>query len=207
MRVWGLTGNIACGKSTVEAMLVDAGVPVLDMDRIAREVVRPGQPALDEIRRAFGEDVIDQQGHLDREAVGAVVFADPQARARLEAITWPRIFERTRQLLDQLRDEGHPAAVVSAALMVESGNHTAYEGLAVVTCAPELQLRRLLERDGPDVDRARARIDSQLAQERKVELADRVIDNGGTREQTLAQVRGLITELRRGPVAPKLDGP
>ena len=196
MLVWGLTGNIACGKSTVERMLLDADVPVIDMDQVARDVVRPGQPALEEIRRAFGDGVTDGAGGLDREALGRVVFADPRARRRLESITWPRIFAQTGELLDRLRAQGRAAAVVSAALMVESGNHVAYDGLAVVTCPPPVQLRRLMERDGPDRERAQARIDSQLPQERKAEIADLVIDNGGTQVETLAQVRGLVARLR-----------
>ena len=196
MIVWGLTGNIACGKSTVERMLRDAGIPVIDMDRVAREVVEPGEPALDEIRTAFGDILVDAAGHLDREAMGRIVFSDPEARRRLEAITWPRIFARTTDLLDDLRRGGQAAAVVSAALMVESGNHRAYDGLAVVTCPPEVQLSRLLERDGPDEERAQARIDSQLAQEAKADLAGLVIDNGGSPEQTRAQVAELVARLR-----------
>lgn len=195
MIVWGLTGNIACGKSLVEELLRDAGVPVIDMDRLARVVVEPGEPALREIQEAFGARVLDPGGRLDREALGRIVFTDGAARRQLQAITWPRIFDQTRLELGELRSAGEPCAVVSAALMVESGNHEAYDGLAVVTCPPEVQLRRLLERDGPDPMRARARIDSQLSQEAKAALADVVIDNGGSRDQTRRGVAELVRRL------------
>ncbi len=196
MDVWGLTGNIACGKSLVEECLRERGVPVIDMDRLAREVVEPGEPALLQIREVFGDRVLTD-GRLDREALGRIVFSDPVARRKLEEITWPRIFARTRELLRNLRLAGEVAAVVSAALMVEADHHDAWDGLAVVTCPADVQLERLLARDGGDLQRAKARIESQLPQERKVAMADVVIDNGGGREQTARQVERWVEERLR----------
>jgi dephospho-CoA kinase len=200
MNVWGLTGNIACGKSAVEAMLREAGLPVIDMDRVARDVVEPGRPALHDIRAAFGDEVLHPDGWLDREALGRVIFADAGARKRLEAITHPRIFEQTAAELADLERTGQASAVVSAALMVESGNHVAYHGLAVVTCPEDVQLRRLLARDGADRERALARIRSQLPQADKAALADFVIDNGGAPEATRRQVAGLVRAITAGAV-------
>ncbi|MCP4870676.1 MAG: dephospho-CoA kinase [Proteobacteria bacterium] len=193
MDVWGLTGNIACGKSAVEAMLRERGIPVLDLDQVAREVVEPGEPALDEIRDAFGAGVIDADGRLDRPALGAIIFSDPDARARLQAITWPRIYQRTAEKLAAMEA---PVAVVSAAMMIESGSYQQYAGLIVVTCEPGIRLSRLLARDGLSEADALKRIDAQMAQADKAALADHVIDNSGTLAETAAQVEALIAGLR-----------
>lgn len=188
MRVWGLTGNIACGKGLVEGLLRDRGVPVIDADVVAREVVQPDEPALAEIAEAFGEGVIDGDGGLDRAALGSVVFSDPEARRRLEAITHPRIAAAIAQRLGALAQEGNDVAVVSAALMVESGSWRRYAGLAVVTCPEDEQLERLMARDGSTEEQARARIDSQMPQADKTALATVIIDNSGRRSQTEQQV-------------------
>ena len=196
MNVWGLTGNIACGKSVVEGMLRDAGVPVVDLDVVAREVVEPGEAALDQIADAFGHAVIGDDGRLDRAALGEIVFADPDARHRLQAITWPAIYLRCGEHLAKLESAGAAVAVVSAALMVESGSYETYAGLIVVTCPPEIQLQRLLDRDELDMEGARARIDSQLPQADKAAVADIVVDNGGALESTRRQVEDLVERLR-----------
>lgn len=204
MRAWSLTGNIACGKSAVEAILRAHGAFVVDADTVAREVVAAGQPALGEIAAEFGATVLTADGSLDRPALGAVVFADPQARRRLEAITHPRIFEATAAHLARAAAAGSALAVVSAALAVETGSYRTYDGLLVVTCPPALQLARLLARDGNDEQQARARIASQLPQERKAALADAVFDNSGTPAQLEVQVLGWLMEqlpAERGPGA------
>ncbi len=188
MKVWGLTGNIACGKSAVEAMLRERGVAVIDADEVAREVVAPGNPALEAIVRAFGTGVLQEDGTLDRKGLGALVFADTEARHRLEAITHPRIAEGVARRLAALAEDKAAAAVVSAALMVESGSYKIYEGVAVVTCPESVQLERLMTRDGCGESEARARIESQMPQGAKQTLAQVVIDNGGTPEGTRAQV-------------------
>lgn len=183
MLVWGLTGNIACGKSAVEAILRQRGLPVLDADQIARDIVEPGEPALQEIEAAFGQGVLLPDGRLDRPALGAIVFGDPEARERLEAITHPRIIGRTMEHLAELTAEGHPLAIVSAALMIESGSYRNYAGLAVVTCPEDLQLARLCRRDGLSEEDARQRIASQRPQADKTALADVVFDNAGSLDE------------------------
>ncbi|MCO4769870.1 MAG: dephospho-CoA kinase [Deltaproteobacteria bacterium] len=198
LRVIGLTGNIACGKSLVERILRDAGVPVIDTDQVAREVVLPGSAGLEEIRRTFGSAVIAADGSLDRGALGAIVFTDPGARKDLEAITHPKIFARTAEQVMAYAADGHTLVVVSAALMVETGSYRNYAGLLVVTCPDEQQLARLLARDGLNETEAYKRIASQLPQADKASLADTVIDNGGTIAETEAQVLGWLKQERSG---------
>jgi dephospho-CoA kinase len=199
MRVWGLTGNIACGKSAVEDFLRSASVPVIDADRVARDIVRPGEPALDEIVAAFGAAILDDGGLLNRVALGQIIFADSSAKKRLEDITHPRIHARIAEELSQLAQEETPLALVSAALMVETGSYTLYEGMIVVTCPEEIQLQRLVARDGLSEADARARIDSQMPQSAKASLAELVIDNGGPLETTLGQVQDWLEELGTKP--------
>jgi dephospho-CoA kinase len=198
MLVWGLTGNIACGKSAVQALVEDRGIPVIDADQVAREVVEAGQPALEEIASAFGESVIRSDGQLDRPALAAIVFADGNARKRLEAITHPRIIARTLERIGELAAEGHPLAVVSAALMVESGSYKGYAGLAVVTCPGPIQLQRLQARDGLSEGDALARIEAQFSQEQKAGLADVVLDNRTGLEELRDQVDRWISGLEGG---------
>ena len=195
MIVWGLTGNIACGKSTVEGMLREASVAVIDADQVARDVVAPGEPALGEIVERFGEHVLHDDGSLDRPALGAIVFADPSARAALEAITHPRIHQRTFELLTDLSAQGVPLAVVSAALMIESGSSKNYAGLLVVTCPEEAQLQRLRSRDDFSEADALARIRSQMPQAEKAAQADHVIDNSGNIEATRAQLETWLAKV------------
>lgn len=196
MRVFGLTGNIACGKSLVEQILQDAGIPVIDTDQVAREVVMPGSIGLDEIRQRFGSGVIAEDGTLDRAALGTIVFSDTGARRDLEAITHPKIFQRTGEQVVAHAAEGHELVIVSAALMVETGSYKHYAGMLVVTCPAEQQLARLLARDGFDRVEAIKRIDSQLPQLEKAALADVVFDNGGTVDETKAQVLAWLDLAR-----------
>ncbi len=196
MKVWGLTGNIACGKSAVEAMLRDAGLPVIDADVVARQVVEPGKLALRAIRDAFGPGVVGPDGRLDRAALGRIVFADPDQRRALEAITHPAIHAAIADQVIGLAGQGHEHIVVSAALMVESGSFRNYAGLLVVTCPPEQQLRRLLARDDLSADEARARIASQMPQAKKAAHAHAVIENGGDLAETRLQVERWLRDVR-----------
>ncbi|MFP4597680.1 MAG: dephospho-CoA kinase [Persicimonas sp.] len=191
----GLTGGIASGKSTVAAMLEDLGTPVIDADQIAREVVEPGEPALEEIREAFGEEVIDEDGALDRPALGEVVFGDANARKRLEAITHPRIGQRMMERANELREADHRWVVYDAALIVENGMHRWLDSLIVVAADPEVQLDRLLARDDISAEQAQSRIDSQMPLEDKITVADYVVDNNGTLEDTRRQVEDIHTQI------------
>jgi dephospho-CoA kinase len=193
----GLTGGIATGKSTVARLLSDLGVVVIDADRLAREIVEPGEPALQEIVDAFGEEVLSEEGTLDRAHLGARIFADPDARKRLEAITHPRIAREMFHRAEKARQQGHPFVVYDAALLVETGTHRLLDSLIVVDCSEESQLHRLLHRDDLSPEAARHRIDSQMPLSEKRAVADYVIDNDGSLAQTEAQVRQLKEQLDR----------
>ena len=193
--VVGLTGGIACGKSTVAAQLAELGVPIVDADALAREVVAPGTPGLAAIVERFGSDVLLADGSLDRKKLGEQVFSDPEARRALNAITHPRIAAAGLEKLRALADHPAPYRLYEAALLVENGMATAFAALVVVTVDEATQLARLMARDGSTADEARARIASQLPLAEKVEVADHVIDNSGAPEATRAQVRALHDAL------------
>ncbi|MFZ5477235.1 MAG: dephospho-CoA kinase [Myxococcota bacterium] len=173
----GLTGGIACGKSTVARMLRERGVPVLDLDRVAREVVAPGEPALDEIAARW-PDVV-KEGVLDRKALGAVVVADPEARRVLEGITHPRIWARTEAWLAA---QDAPVVAVEAALMVETGSWRRYDRLLVVSCSPDVQRARLMAREGYDAATADRWLAAQMPMAEKERVAHAVVRNDGTEE-------------------------
>jgi dephospho-CoA kinase len=193
--VIGLTGGIASGKSTVAAILRQLAAPIVDADLLARQVVEPGTPALAEIAARFGPDVIDAGGRLDRKRMGERVFADPAARAILNSITHPRIATASRAALADLGAAGQPVAVYEAALLVENQLHRGIDGLIVVSAPPEVQIERLVERDAIDREAAQARLAAQLPLADKVAVADWVIDNAGSREETRAQVGRVWAEI------------
>lgn len=174
----GLTGGIACGKSTVAAILRGRGLPVLDLDVVAREVVAPGTPGLAEVAARWPHVV--REGVLDRKALGTIVVADPAAKAALEAITHPRIWALMEAWLSA---QPAPIAFVEAALMVETGSWRRYDRLWVVSCAPEIQRRRLAEREGFDAATVDRWIAAQMPLAEKEKAADVVIRNDGDREE------------------------
>ncbi|PYN90728.1 MAG: dephospho-CoA kinase [Candidatus Rokuibacteriota bacterium] len=192
----GLTGGIATGKSTVSALLRQLGCEIIDADLLAREVVEPGQPALTQIVTEFGRDVVTATGELDRKKLGAIVFANPERRRRLEAITHPAIRDRFLARLDELAEQGFVGLVVfDAAVMIESGNYKNMDRLVVVVTDEATQMARLRGRDGTDVPENQRKISSQMPLADKARLADYVIDNSGTREATAEQVRRVFAAL------------
>ena len=195
MRVWGLTGNIGSGKSTVARMLKARGVPVIDADEIAREVVKPGTPAHREIAERF-PGVIGPDGLLDRKALAARVFADAKERDALNHITHPRIAAEVASRMGALAGAGHPVAVYEAALIVENGLHDGLDGLIVVTAREDVQIARLKLRDGMSEAEARARIASQLPAADKVRHATVAIENDGSEAALAAQVDRLVERMR-----------
>ncbi len=184
----GLTGGIASGKSTVADLFVNLGAALVDTDAVAREVVAPGEPALEEVRRAFGAGVIDPRGELDRRALREIVFADADRRRELEAILHPRIRERTLTLLEQARG---PYAIAAVPLLVETGFAEHVARVLVVDCPVETQVERLMQRDRIDRTAAEAAIGAQAAREARLAAADDVIDAGGNRASTRQQVEKL----------------
>lgn len=176
----GLTGGIASGKSTVARTLIAQGVGLVDADQLAREVVGPGSDGLAEIVAAFGQEVLAADGSLDREKMAARVFGDDEARAKLNGITHPRIGQLSAQRLAELHAGDCVYVVYDAPLLVEVGAHRGMDALIVVAADVETQVARVMERDGSSEADARKRIAAQFPLERKVEVADYVIDNSGT---------------------------
>jgi dephospho-CoA kinase len=192
----GLTGGIASGKSTVSRQLAELGCHVIDADVLAREVVAPGEPALQAIVEAFGPEALQPDGSLDRTRLGALIFADPGKRRRLEAITHPAIRQRRAAALEELAARGFDGIVVQdAALLIEVGAHADVDRVIVVDAEPAAQRDRLMRRDGLDAAEAERRIASQMPLAEKVKLAHYVIDNSDGPEETAAQVRAVHAAL------------
>jgi len=190
----GLTGGIASGKSVVAEMFAELGVPVIDTDVIAREVVAPGQPALEEIKQRFGDDAIDEAGNLDRGAMRKRVFADEQARLDLEAILHPRIGAEARH---RAETAGGDYQVIVVPLLVGSPLHRFVDRVLVVDCDEDTQIRRLLERDTETVEQARRILAAQSSRDERLAIADDVVANDGSLEDTRRQVTELDECYRR----------
>lgn len=184
----GLTGNIACGKSAVLARLAELGAETIDADSVVHELQRPGEPVWAAIREAFGPAVLTPEGALDRRALGAIVFGDPAALARLEALTHPAVRARIEERVAAAAGRGVAVMVIDAIKLFEGGLADRCDQNWVVTCAPEQQLARLMARNGFTEAEARQRIAAQPPQAEKVARADLVIDNSGVLADTYAQV-------------------
>lgn len=188
--VVALTGGIASGKTAVSDAFAARGVPVVDTDVIARELVEPGRPALAEIRERFGEEVIGGEGRLDRRALRKRIFDDAGARADLEAILHPRIVEEARR---RIAAERAPYVLLVVPLLVETGLFSDASRVLVVDVPEELQRERLMQRDGVDARQADAALDAQATRQERLDLADDVLDNTGT----LADLAERVAELDR----------
>lgn len=184
----GLTGGIASGKSLVADAFVQRGVTVIDTDRIAREIVAPGTPVLAEVADAFGTAILAPDGTLDRRALRAIVFADDAQRRRLEAILHPRIRQRTLERADADAGRYH---VIAVPLLIETDFHTLVDRVLVVDCPETTQRERLLRRDDEDPGQAERILAAQVSRQTRLAGADDVIDNGGSRAATCAQVARL----------------
>lgn len=195
--VLGLTGGIASGKSLVAACFEELGAAVVSADLLAREVVNPGSPVLDELVKAFGPEILTEQGSLSREAMGRRVFADSSARDILEKITHPAIAHLAECRLASLRSSTHDLIVYEAPLLFEAGAEARVDQVLVVLVDPLVQMERLCLRDHLGTAEARQRISAQWSQADKVKRADFVIDNSGSQEQTRALVVALYTYLAR----------
>jgi dephospho-CoA kinase len=195
MRLIGLTGGIASGKSTVAAMLVDRGAAVIDADVLAREVLRPGTSGFDEAVARFGRTILDRSGAIDRDALGALVFADPGLRAALEGITHPRINELMRERILEALQTTAPLVVADIPLLFERKREGDFDGTLLVYAPAIVQLQRLRQRSGLDDASARHRLAAQLPIDSKRERATWVIDNGGGRDATAAQLERWWREV------------
>ena len=193
----GLTGSIAVGKSFVLGVLAEIGCRVLDADATAREVVAPGTPGLNALAEAFGAEILRADGTLDRVRLGAIVFSNEEKRRLLNSILHPLIITAQDEQL-RLWELETPAgiAVVDAALMIESGGYRRFDKLVVVHCRPEVQLDRLISRDGLSPQEAEKRIAAQMSQEEKMKYADFLIDSSEGFDDTRARTERVYRELR-----------
>lgn len=189
----GLTGGIASGKTAVSDALSARGAVVIDADVLAREVVEPGTPGMAAVVDRFGPDVLTDEGQLNREALGRVVFADPQARRDLEAVVHPAV--RARAAAIEAAADPDSVVVHVIPLLVETGQQDDYDVLVVVDVEPEHQLSRLQQRNGLDAEAANARIAAQAARQARLAVADIVLDNNGTRDDLMDQVDRLWRDL------------
>jgi len=199
-RAFGLTGGVASGKSTVAQMFAELGAKVIDADRLGQELIRAPQPAYHEIVSRFGFEVLDPQGEIDRQRLGAVVFADPEKLRELNAILHPRIMERCDQLVEGFHLQDSRAVVlVDAALIYEANLADRFAKILVTWCQPEQQLERLMARTTLSRAEAERRIAAQMSGEEKRRLADYVIDCSGELEETRRQVADLYPQLQKWP--------
>ena len=193
----GLTGSIAVGKSFVLGVLAELGCRVLDADKTAREAVAPGSPGLSAVVQAFGKEVLQADGTLDRTKLGAVVFGDENQRQRLNSILHPFIIAaQDAQMRRWEQDDPDGVAVVDAALMIESGGYQRFGKLVVAHCRPEIQLQRLMSRDRLTPEEAQQRIAAQMPQEEKKRHADYLIDTSDGFEATRQQTEAVYRKLR-----------
>jgi len=197
MRVFGLTGGIGSGKSTVARLFREEKIPVVDADRISREITSPGKPAYIEIVGRFGEEILLPDGRIDRKILSAIIFSNAGKRADLEAITHPRIAEGMREAVSALASEGHPVVIVEAALIHEKDPQGMFDAVIGVRCGRGLQIERLMRRDGIPREQALRIVSSQMDPEEKALTSDYVIDNSGDLAGTRAQVRALAKILRQ----------
>ena len=202
IHLFGLTGGIASGKSTVARRFAERGMRVIDADQVARDVVEPGTDGLNAVVEAFGREILSEDGTLDRAKLRGVVFTDADARLRLNGILHPRIGAETQRRAAGLAEEGIPVACYEAALLVENGLADAFRPLVVVSLAADIQRKRLADRDGVALDKADAIIAAQMPLAAKVAVADHVIDNSGDRASLIARadevLDAIVAELGGG---------
>ena len=192
----GLTGSIAVGKSFVLGVLAALGCRILDADKTSREVVMLGTPGLSVVVEAFGKEIVSKDGTLDRAALGKIVFADEKKRQRLNSLLHPFIIAaQDAQIRQWEREDSNGIAVVDAALMIESGGYRRFDKLIVVHCRPEIQLARLITREGLSPDDAKRRIAAQMTQEDKKKYANFLIDTSDGFEDTRRQTEAVFREL------------
>ena len=195
MRILGLTGGIACGKSYVSFLLKHTGCVIVDGDRIAHSLTAPGGEALSDIRTRFGDAVFDPDGALNRKALGHIVFSDPAQRDALNALMQPRILQRIHQEIEEARSSEAAFCVLDMPLLFEEGLDALCEGVICVYLPRDTQLKRLMDRDGITREDAEKRMNAQLSTEEKAARSQYVIDNSGSREETRAQVNALMQTL------------
>ncbi len=195
----GLTGSIASGKSTVANMLREKGYPIVDADLIAREVVEPGSPVLDKIQQAFGKDVVREDGTLNREQLGAIIFTDEAKRQQLNELIHPAIRGQMVSQKESYLAQGYQTVIMDIPLLFESKLHDYVEKILVVSVTKELQKQRLIARNELTEEEADSRIASQLDMDSKEQGADAVIHNNDTIEETEKQLEVILANWQAVP--------
>jgi dephospho-CoA kinase len=193
----GVTGGIASGKSTVARGFAAHGIPWVDADDVAREIVAPGTPALAAIVHRYGDGVLDEQGALNRRALRQIVFADDSERRWLESVTHPRIRERLVKTLEEFRHGPAPYGLLVSPLLLESGQVALVDRVLVIDVPESVQIARTMQRDGVDEAGARAILAAQMPRERRLQMADDVIDNRGDEHALSARIDALDRQYRR----------
>jgi dephospho-CoA kinase len=197
MITFGLTGGIACGKSTVSKTFRANGIPMVDADVVARQVVEVGTPGLSQITEVFGKEYLNDDGTLNRTTLGHLVFSNSQAMNELNHIMGILIHKESAAQLKQLHDDGHSIVGFDAALICEKGNADKYRPLVVVDCPQHIQLERLMSRNNLTHEQAMARINAQFTSEYRVALADFVIDSSMSIKNSIQQTEIVIYELQQ----------
>lgn len=207
MLIVGLTGGIGSGKTTVSKMLEEEGAYLIDADEIARELVHPCTAAWHELIRAFGKEILEEDGSIRRKKLAAKVFSDPSQRNRLNEILHPRIKKEMKQRAKEVGEE-HPEAIVviDAALLVELGEYQEMDKVVVVTSQETQQIERVREREGASEEEARRILSSQMPLEEKLKVADFIIRNEGSLEETRSRVKEVFQELRKIALEKREEG-
>ena len=196
MKLVGLTGGIASGKSTVAAILRRLGASIVNADELSREVVQPGQDAWNEITKSFGSDILQEDMTLDRKKLRKIVFDNPEARKKLEAIIHPRVRALAEKRISELAAAGSSVIVYEVPLLFEAQIHLWLRPVILVACNVETQRKRLLERDHLTKLEAQQHLDAQMSLEEKRKLADYVIENDGALEDLEQQVRTVLQKIQ-----------
>ncbi len=194
--IFGLTGGIASGKSTVAGFLREAGVPVIDADKLGHLVLEQTGEAFKPVVEAFGSDILNKGGEIDRQLLGAKVFDDDASRAKLESITHPAIARLAQRGMEMIAERGEPLACYEAALLVETGAHQFLDALVVVSCSLETQMARIVARDGFSKEAAAARIASQYPLADKLAVADHIVNNEGSLDAVETETKQVLAALR-----------
>ena len=197
MSVYGLTGGIGSGKSTVASILQESGIPVVLADDVGRQVAAKGSDGLAEIVNSFGIDILDATGELDRRRLGTLIFNNPDRRRHLESILHPRVRDLSQEIFRNLEQAGNQIVIYESALLYETQRHTEMRGVILITASEEQRIARVRSRDGSDEEDVRKRIRAQMNEEEKRGLADHIVDNSGDLQTLQGNVSSLIEELRQ----------
>ena len=203
MIVIGLSGGIASGKSLVASIFAESGAHLIDADAIARTVVVPGSPAWEKIVQTFGAQILDGKKYIDRSRLGEIVFYDSSKLQQLNQIVHPEVLRETKKQVQAIATEDKNALVViDVPLLIEVGWHLWVDKVVLVTVSPDIQLQRLMQRDGFSAEEARIRISCQMSLKEKENYADYIIDNRSTPENTRRQTMGILADIQKKILKP-----